>query len=88
MQTKHKNGWFSLKCGNEIHWYDEEGLLRKEESDNYIAYYDEDGEFHREDGPARIFTGGNMNEYWVHGEHIKCENQKEFEQLMRMKAFW
>jgi hypothetical protein len=42
---------------------------------------------HREDGPA-IEYGNGDKEWWLNGEYISCTTQKQFEQLMRLKAFW
>jgi hypothetical protein len=41
---------------------------------------------HREDGPAWISPEGA--EWWYHGKQLDCNSQEEFEQLMKMKAFW
>jgi hypothetical protein len=41
---------------------------------------------HRLDGPALEWD--NTKEWYVNGEHIKCSSQKEFEKLMKLKAFW
>jgi hypothetical protein len=45
------------------------------------------GKNHRENGPAiELHTG---QKYWfINGERIPCKTQKQFEQLMRLKAFW
>jgi hypothetical protein len=45
------------------------------------------GKLHRENGPAKEFTDGS-GEWWINGQQIPCKTQKEFEQLMRLKAFW
>jgi hypothetical protein len=43
---------------------------------------------HREDGPA-IEAANGTKYWWLHGEELwPCTTQKEFEQLMRLKAFW
>jgi hypothetical protein len=42
---------------------------------------------HREDGPA--WEGVDGTKYWyINGEELSCKTQKEFEHLMRLKAFW
>jgi hypothetical protein len=57
------------------------------------------GQLHREDGPAReyryIHNVSTIDRYdpplidwWIRGKKVNCKTQKEFEQLMRMKAFW
>jgi len=85
-------------------WYDETGQTRKRVSDGYIAYYDEQGNWHKEDGPARINVRASgmwlnngiqttrhpltENEWWYHGKQINANTQEEFEQLLKLKAFW
>lgn len=56
----------------------------------YSIQYYQDGNLHREDGPALIlFSSGQNHNYWAyHGEHLDCKSQKEFEQLIKWKAFW
>ena len=45
------------------------------------------GKYHRETGPAIVDRNGEV--YWyLNGEKIDCTTQAEFEQLMRLKAFW
>jgi antitoxin component YwqK of YwqJK toxin-antitoxin module len=47
------------------------------------------GKRHREDGPAIEYTNGGHTKYWyINGKLIPCTTQKEFERLMRLKAFW
>jgi hypothetical protein len=42
---------------------------------------------HREDGPT--IEAANGEKYWyLNGKQIPCTTQKQFEQLMRLKAFW
>jgi hypothetical protein len=43
--------------------------------------------YHREDGPA-IEDSDGSKEWWVNGERLPCTTQKQFERLMRLKAFW
>jgi hypothetical protein len=43
--------------------------------------------FHREDGPAIEHTNG-YKVWYLNGDQILCKTQKEFERLMRLKAFW
>jgi hypothetical protein len=45
------------------------------------------GVLHREDGPALEFIDGSK-EWYINDEQILCKTQKEFEQLMKLKAFW
>ena len=42
---------------------------------------------HRLDGPALIWSNGN-EEWWIDGKQINCKTQEEFEQYLRLKAFW
>jgi hypothetical protein len=42
---------------------------------------------HREDGPAVEFASG-YKEWYLNGKLIPCKTQKEFEQLIRLRAFW
>jgi hypothetical protein len=45
------------------------------------------GVLHRVEGPAVIHSDGS--EFWfVNGEQLDCKTQEEFEQLMKLKAFW
>lgn len=56
--------------------------------------------YHREDGPAMIFIdipdnnpmwgmqGTSKQEWWYLGEKIEVSSQEEFEQFLRLKAFW
>jgi hypothetical protein len=47
----------------------------------------QNGKFHREDGPAIEFATGIK--YWcVDGKLVKSSSQKEFEKLLKLKAFW
>jgi hypothetical protein len=43
-------------------------------------------QLHRVDGPALDFP--NRKEWWLNGEQIPCTTQKQFLQLMKLKAFW
>jgi hypothetical protein len=42
---------------------------------------------HREDGPA-IEYGDGEKRWYLNDKHIPCKTQKEFERLMKLKAFW
>jgi hypothetical protein len=53
------------------------------------------GKRHREDGPAieYAYNNGGHTKYWtkywyINDIQISCTTQKEFERLMRLKAFW
>ncbi len=45
------------------------------------------GLLHRIDGPTIIYADGSQ-EWHYNGEKINCSSQKEFERLIRLKAFW
>jgi len=45
------------------------------------------GKYHREDGPAMEYANG-CKFWFFNGKEIKCSSQKEFERLIKMKAFW
>jgi hypothetical protein len=45
------------------------------------------GKLHRENGPAVEWINA-YKEWCINGELLPCTTQKQFEQLMRLKAFW
>ena len=49
-------------------------------------FYYLNGVYHRENGPAISYS--SIKEWWINGQKIPCTTQKQFEQLMRLKAFW
>jgi hypothetical protein len=54
------------------------------DGDNYWYL---NGKLHREDGAAIEWANGDK--WWyLNGELIHCTTQKEFERLMRLRAFW
>jgi hypothetical protein len=61
------------------------GVLKKY-PDGGKSYY-LNGNLHREDGPAIEFLGG-YKEWYINGRKVYCTTQEQFEQLMRLKAFW
>jgi hypothetical protein len=68
--------------------YDNNGAEYWYEADNKRALV-----LHREDGPAILIDPKTCQckdcvSWYFHGIKIDCQTQKEFEQLMRMKAFW
>lgn len=72
-------------------WLDKDGQCRKQIflRDNQISfegYYSSDGQRHRLAGPALI--QGSKKEWWVEGQQILCHSQEEFEQYLKLKAFW
>jgi hypothetical protein len=45
------------------------------------------GLFHRLDGPAIEYVDGGK--YWCYqGKSIDCHDQRSFEKLLKLKAFW
>lgn len=47
----------------------------------------QEGNLHRMDGPAvKISTGGEG--WYFKGNFIECSSQHEFEQYLKLKAFW
>ena len=42
---------------------------------------------HRLDGPAIECANGHK-EWFINGKNTFCKTQKEFERLLKMKAFW
>jgi hypothetical protein len=85
--------------GGELHeygsgtkkWYLSDKLHR--EDGPAIEYADGDkfwfinDKRHREDGPA-IEWGDGDKSWYLNDKFIPCETQKEFERLMKLKAFW
>jgi hypothetical protein len=57
------------------------------EWDNGTKWWYLNGLCHREDGPAIEYANGDKRWYF-RGKHIDCKTNKEFLQLMKMKAFW
>jgi hypothetical protein len=76
MENKYKMITTKLPNGGELHDYS-----------NGIKHWLLNGKHHREDGPA-IEWGDGEESWYLHGEYIPCTTQKQFEQLMRLKAFW
>jgi hypothetical protein len=57
----------------------------QEDSDGN-KYWSLNNQLHREDGPA-IEHDGNKR-WYINDKLIPCTTQKEFERLMRLRAFW
>ena len=72
-------------------WYLNGELHREDgpavERSNGSKFWYLNGKLHREDGPAREYANGTK-EWYLNGQRIECSTQQEFEQLMRLKAFW
>lgn len=66
-------------------FHKEDGPAVEYDNGTFAWYYK--GRRHRLDGPAlKMFTGV---EYWfVNGKRIDCKTQREFDQLMKLQAFW
>jgi hypothetical protein len=45
-----------------------------------------DGKKHREDGPA-VESPNGVNQYWISGVQIHCEDNEEFLRIVKMKSF-
>lgn len=59
----------------------------------FYTKYSIDGKLSRLRGPAVQYGNGKDNdvsksEWWINGTQIECSSQEEFEQLLKMKAFW
>jgi hypothetical protein len=64
--------------------------VRTEWTDGFQSWWFNSGNGlvrHREDGPAIIDVDGSTK-WYINGKRVECQSQKEFEQMMRMKAFW
>jgi len=72
-------------------WYLDDHLHREDgpavEYDDGTKYWYFHGQCHRLDGPAQEYTDGSKF-WWYYGKYIKCSSQKEFEQLIKLRALW
>jgi hypothetical protein len=69
--------WVDMQSDTyEVHW-----------TDGYIGHH-VNGRLHREDGPAEEWQLKNHKAWFVKGKKLDCNTQEEFEQLMKLKAFW
>jgi hypothetical protein len=98
-----KNGWYNLSLRRKTHYANGEphcdnGFAESLERNNgpiYYAWY-KHGEFHRLDGPARVAcetwgtwgTPRYIDEWYVDGKLVPVNSQEEFEQYLKLKAFW
>ena len=57
-----------------------------EYANGYKAWYLYD-KLHRTDGPAVEYVNGTKH-WYLDGKNINCSSQKEFERLLKLKAFW
>jgi hypothetical protein len=90
--TKLPNGGELREYFNGNKWWFLNDKLHREDGhaveggDGYKSWYI-NGKRHREDGPAIEGYNGSK-EWWINGELLLCKTQKQFLQLMKLKAFW
>jgi hypothetical protein len=90
--TKLPNGGELVEYSNGAkEWY-LNGKLHREDGPAIVyangdKYWYLNNNYHREDGPAIEYTNGSK-EWFINDELMSCTTQKEFERLMRLKAFW
>jgi hypothetical protein len=76
------------------YWWADNGKLHREDGPaiEHITGYQEwwfNGERHRVDGPAIIDPITQKQDWWYQGKWARdVRTQEEFEQLLRLKAFW
>ena len=85
-----KNGLEVDKYGTK-HWYLNGKFHREDgpaaEYADGTKYWCLNGKRHRVDGPAVEYANGDK--YWcLNGKQLNCKTQEEFEQYMKLKAFW
>jgi hypothetical protein len=89
--TKLPNGGELHESGGVKCWYLNGDLHREDgpavEYSSGIKIWYLNGNYHREDGPAIELLNGD-NYWYLNDIQIRCKTQKEFERLMRLKAFW
>lgn len=83
-----KDGMYS-EYGNTL-WY-KNGTLHREDGPAIVYSNGNeswwlDGKRHRLNGPA--ISQMHFQEWWINGKLLPCKTQKEFEQLMKLKALW
>ena len=85
-----KNGLYEYEDGAK-YWYAQGRLHREDgpaiEYPGSNKYWYSRGQFHRTDGTA-IERSNGTSEWYYNGKRIECSNQKEFERLIKVKAFW
>ena len=63
-------------------------VITFKQHNNGIKSWWHNGRLHRIDGAALEFPGGRKS-WYLHGKRINCvESQEEFEQYLKLKAFW
>jgi hypothetical protein len=81
----------NLYDNGDMRWY-LNGVMHREDGPaiiwrNGTKFWKINGYNHRLDGPAVEFSNGHVAWFYM-GERIYCNSQEEFEQLIRLKAFW
>ena len=85
-----------MRSGLEIdtagnHWYYENDLLHRQDGPAFDGWEGKEwrinGKLHRLDGPSIIWRDGRRA-WYLNGEEVKCKNQTEFEQYLKLKSFW
>jgi len=85
-----RNGLIIDKYGDK-RWYKDDLLHREDgpavECTIGNKYWFIEDKLHRVDGPAIERIHGDK--WWYYqGRYIDCQNQQEFEQLIKLKVFW
>jgi hypothetical protein len=86
-----KNGCIIDDLGNKL-WYLNDMYHRTdgpaiEYVDGSKSWWLND-QLHRIDGPAVESTRTGYKAWYYHNKQIDCRSQSEFEQFLRLKAFW
>ena len=83
---------YTINTSGDKYWTNESGLLHREDGPA-VEYANGDKQWylngirHREHAPAVEYISGAKRWYYQ-GIFIDCENQEEFESLLKLKAFW
>ena len=75
-----------------LRWYDEQGRHHNDEGPavrlaDGTKYWFIHGKLHRIDGPAIICPDG-LKLYYYQDQRIPCDSDEEWEQILKLKAFW
>ena len=88
--------WYLISINDPLYkteiWWGFDEYLHREDGPaavyfNGTEWWFLNGKKHRLDGPAYINSSG-YKEWYYYNTKIKCSAQKEFERLLRLKAFW
>jgi hypothetical protein len=91
--SDNEKDWIIRECNLIItQLVDETGSVRKQILRYFTAYYKK-GEYHRLDGPAKIYHDDapfmpGLKFWYIDGERVPVDSQKQFERYLKMKAFW